>query len=157
MPDKWQERLRGRVAIVEVAERVHGEYHVIDAGCLSALDLCGRNPPGAKRQASALVKFPVGRDCVAGGVLGAIRVVKVRYPVVPIVGIRAAQIRTRDEGDVAADLELGLKDVAVIGPVAHRLAVIEQKHRYSAGSRRDLSVEFSARDRADKHAQLEPT
>ena len=59
----------GRVAILELAERVHGEHDVIDAGRNRALDLSGRNPPGAKHKAPAVVKLPVGRDSVAGGVL----------------------------------------------------------------------------------------
>ena len=66
---------------------------------------------------------------MAGRVLGRVGVVQVGRLLVPVLGARAAQVGTGDEGPVAPDLQLGLEDVCAIRRILDRCAAVHQEDR----------------------------
>ena len=79
---------------------------------------------------------------MTGGVLRGVRVVEIGYPLVPVLGPRAAQVGPGHEGMLATDLDLGLEGTGRIRVVPVRAAPVDQEHRHRARPRRDLREPF---------------
>ena len=127
-------RRRGR-SVSQCAKGLHRELDVGDVHRLGLLDRGARNPGRAQPPAGAVDDVPVRRHTVTGGELGRIRVVEIGDLLVPVHGLRVAQVGSGDEGPLALDLDLGLEGVCEVRVVLVRLAPIDQKDRDGAGSR----------------------
>ena len=129
------ERLLRRGSAVQPAERLHRQ---LDAGRVRRrrpLHLRRSDPRRADRPALAVDEFPLGRHAVPGGVLRRIGVVEVGDPIVPVAGVRAAQVRPRHEALLGAHLDLGLEGVGPVRLGLVRRAPVDQeaRHRTRAG------------------------
>ena len=108
------ERLLRRGSVVQPAQRLHRQ---LDAGCIRRrrlLYFSRPDPRRADRPALAVHEIPLGRHTVSGGVLRRIGVVEIRDAIVPLPGVRPAQVRPRHEALVGAHLDLGLEGVCPV-------------------------------------------
>ena len=71
---------------------------------------------------------------MTGGELGCIRVVQVGHLFVPVLGLRAAQVRSRYEGVLALDFDFCLEGVCEVRVVLVRFAPIHQEDGDGPGS-----------------------
>ena len=129
------ERLLRRGSVVQPAQRLHRQ---LDAGYIRRrrlLYFSRPDPRRADRPALAVDEIPLGRHAVSGGVLRRIGVVEIRDPIVPLPGVRPAQVRPRHEALVGAHLDLGLEGVSTVGLGLGRPAPVyqEARHRTRAG------------------------
>ena len=153
-----EERLEcplGLAAGGQLAEPVHGQVDAFRFERLRLLDFRLRDPGGADQAATAVVvRVPLSRDVVAGGVPGRAGVVQGGDLFIPIVAQGRAGIGTWQERAVAPHFDLGLERVGGFGFVerGRRLPVVDQEDGDRAGARRDRR---DPRDEPPLHVELQ--
>ena len=85
-------------AIGERAECLHRQLDARHVHGRRLFDLGAWNPRTADQPTRAVHNFPFGRDTMASGVFGGVSVVKIGDLIVPLGGLRAAQVRPRNKG-----------------------------------------------------------
>ena len=121
------ERLLRRGSVLQPAQCIH---RPLDAGYIRRhrlLNFSRPDPRRADRPALVVDEIPLGRPAMPGGVLRRIGVVEIRDPIVPLAGVRPAQVRPRHEALVAAHLDLGLEGVGAVGLGLVRRAPVDEK------------------------------
>ena len=120
--------------VVQCAECLHRELDRRDVPRLGLLDRSARDPRRPQPPAGAVDDVPVRRHPVTGGELGCIRVVQVGHLFVPVLGLRAAQVRSRYEGALALDFDFCLESVCEVRVVLVRFAPVHQEDGDGPGS-----------------------
>ena len=114
-------------------------------------------PGGADGPAPAVLEVPLGRDAVPGGVLRRVGIVQVGDLLVPLLGVRPAQVRPRHEAVVRPHLDLGLEGVGAVGLLLVRRAPVYQEARHRARAGGQLRTVRPHRvDRALGDVKLQP-
>ena len=129
------ERLLCCGPVVQPAQRLHRQLNAGNVRCRYFLYFRRSDPRRADRTATAVDQLPLRRHAMACAVLRRIRVVKVRDPIVPVAGVRPAQVRPRLEALLGAHHDLGLEGVGPVGLGLVRRAPVDQeaRHRTRAG------------------------
>ena len=132
--DQRQQRGFRGGTVVQCTKGLHRELDGGDVPRLGLLHRGARDPRRPQPLAGAVDDGPVRRHPVTGGELGRIRVVQVGHLFVPVLGLRAAQVRSRYEGALALDFDFRLEGVCEVRVVLVRFAPVHQEDGDGPGS-----------------------